>query len=432
MNYIYWFVEYLATFLECLLCSVFCGTFLKKVDQDFFVFRQVFIAGIGALLIIKINKIELFSLLSFGIGVAVIIGIAVIVYQTDIIKIIFFSLVFLLPIAITDNIVVNVWSYLIDVPASEIYHEHCIHRMIATICSKTLLLCFTLCINRIFNKKKYLSKKYSFLLLSVAVVMMVITVIISFSDAYRQVVNSTIFAVLFLILLMLFTVLFFCAFKLTEYDESKQMLQLSNLKNQMLEQSIADTESTFMLWKKEVHDYKHNILNLMTLAEKNDMDGIKNFLKNENDLLGKRFLYYKSGNDTVDTILNIKQRIAKGQGIKFLVNAQIPENCCVSSAHFASMLGNLFDNAIEACKEENNPMISVKIKQIKGFLVINISNTYTKKDLSFKTTKPSDAFHGIGIISVKQVIRQYNGEFIAEHNGNTVNVRIMIPENKNT
>ena len=428
MNYIYWFIEYMATFLECLLCSIFCGTFLNKIEQENFVLRQMIAVGTGALFMIRINQIELFSPFSFVIGVIVTIGIPIIVYKNDIIKIIIFSFVFFLPIAITDNIVVNMLSYFINTPVNEIYCYHSLSRMIATICSKTLLLCFTLAINRIFNKKKELLKKYSWLLLSVALIMLIVTVLISFSDAYIQVMNPTMFVILFGVLLILFIVVFFCSFMLTEYDENQYKLQLSDLKNQMLEQSISEIEKTFILWKKEVHDYKHNIINLITMAEKNDINGIKNFLETENNLLGKKIHYYKTGNDTVDTILSIKQNIAEGKGIKFLINVQIPENCCVSSAHFASILGNLLDNAIEACMDENSPIIRVKIKQIKEFLVINISNTYTKKDLSFKTTKSSKEFHGIGITSVKQTIKQYSGEFLAERIGETVNVRIMIPE----
>ena len=67
-----------------------------------------------------------------------------------------------------------------------------------------------------------------------------------------------------------------------------------------------------------MHDYKHNIANLITLADNNNLDGIKAYLQSENKLLTKKLFYYKTGNDTIDTILNIKQRTAEDKGIAFI------------------------------------------------------------------------------------------------------------------
>lgn len=161
----------------------------------------------------------------------------------------------------------------------------------------------------------------------------------------------------------------------------------------MLEKSISETEHTFMLWKKSLHDYKHNIADLMTLANNNNnVEGIKNFLKNENELLNRKFFYYKTGNDTVDTILNIKQYSSEEKEITFIINAEIPEECPVASAHFASILGNLLDNVIEASEKEDAPFIEVKIKPVKSYLMKVISNKCTRKHIDFETRKSERFF----------------------------------------
>ena len=48
-----------------------------------------------------------------------------------------------------------------------------------------------------------------------------------------------------------------------------------------------------MLWKTSLHDFKHNIMNLMSMAENNDIQGIKQYLEKENDLLGKNYSIIK-------------------------------------------------------------------------------------------------------------------------------------------
>ena len=189
---------------------------------------------------------------------------------------------------------------------------------------------------------------------------------------------------------------------------------------------MSETEQTFMLWKISMHDFKHKIMNLMMLADNNDIEGIKQYLEAENELLGKKLFYYKTGNDTVDTILNIKQKIAEKNGITFVINAEIPENCNIASADFASILGNLLDNAIEASEKEEEPFIEVNIKPVKKYLIVNILNKYTgSKDYS-ETTKNEKHLHGIGIHSVKQTVKKYSGEFHTDILNEIFNVKIMI------
>ncbi|MGN1482121.1 sensor histidine kinase, partial [Porcipelethomonas sp.] len=229
------------------------------------------------------------------------------------------------------------------------------------------------------------------------------------------------------VMLILLMIIFFGTFKLTEYYENQEELKLTALKKQMLEKSMSETEQTFMLWKKSMHDYKHNIANLMSLANNNDIEGIKQYLQSENKLLSKKLFYYKTGNDTVDTILNIKQRAAESKGITFIITAKIPDNCIVKSAHFASILGNLLDNAIEASIDEESPFVEVKIKPVKSYLMIVVSNKCTKSNVELKTTKSDKQLHGIGINSVKQTVKSYKGTFVTDHTDGIFNAEIMIP-----
>lgn len=119
--------------------------------------------------------------------------------------------------------------------------------------------------------------------------------------------------------------------------------------------------------------------------------------------------------------------MAENSGITFIINAEIPENCKIASEHFASILGNLLDNALEASVDEEKPFIEVKIKQVENFLVISISNKCTKTEISLETTKSDKKLHGIGLHSVRHIIRHYNGEFSVVHKNNVFNANVMIP-----
>ncbi len=125
----------------------------------------------------------------------------------------------------------------------------------------------------------------------------------------------------------------------------------------------------------------------------------------------KKLFYYKTGNGTVDSIQYIKQKMAENSGIVLIINDEIPENCKIASEHFASIIGNLLDNALEASADEEASFIEVKIKQVEKLLVISISDKCTRKDIFLETTKTNKNLHAIGFNSVKHTVRRYNGDF---------------------
>lgn len=425
---IYWIIEYGATFSEWFLCSIFCGTFIKDVDLKANLFKRLAVSAVFAAAMLFVNSFELYSLISVSLGFIVAISAQFVIYCKSLLKISILSTIFMLIVAICDNIVVSTVSYFLQIPTSEFYEKMSLYRVIVIIGSKALLMFITIIINKFLSKQRILQIKYLIILFSISVFMLSLTFIISFHDLKNKSVNSYVSILFFLIMLILLIIIFFGTFKLTEYYDSLQKLKLTLLKNQMLEQSMNETEKTFMLWKESLHNYKHNIMHLTALAKNSDLEGIKKYLEKENDLLGKTLFYYKTGNDTVDIILNVKQKYAESEGITFMINAEVPESCKISSADFSSMLGNLIDNAIEASEKETNPFIEVKIKPVKEFIIICISNKYTGSDMSLKTTKCNNKqLHGIGLHSVRQTVKKYNGEFKVEKSDDIFNAKLMIP-----
>ena len=61
MTVFFWIIEYIASFIEILMCCVFCGIFLTK--EEFSDRKYLAFAGsaLSALLIAGLNKIEIFS-----------------------------------------------------------------------------------------------------------------------------------------------------------------------------------------------------------------------------------------------------------------------------------------------------------------------------------------------------------------------------------
>lgn len=427
MNTVFWIIEFCSSFVEAFLCTIFCGTFIENIDLKKNLNKRIIAALIATSAMLIVNHINIYSVITVVFGFALMALMSFAVYSKNPLKASVLGITFLLLIAVIDNVVVSIISYALKIPTVEIYQEMSLYRVLAIISSKIMLLFVVIAMNKFFSKRRTLQRNYLIALFTITTIMFIITVLITFIDIKNNAVNSIVSILFFTVMLILLMIIFFGTFKLTEYYENQEELKLTTLKNQMLEKSMSETEQTFMLWKKSMHDYKHNIANLMSLANNNDIEGIKQYLQSENKLLSKKLFYYKTGNDTVDTILNIKQRAAEDKGIAFIISAEIPEKCPVSSAHFASVLGNLLDNAIEASIDEESPFVEVKIKPVKSYLMIVVSNKCTKSNIELKTTKSDKQLHGIGINSVKQTVKEYKGTFLTDHTDGIFNAEIMIP-----
>jgi sensor histidine kinase regulating citrate/malate metabolism len=206
----------------------------------------------------------------------------------------------------------------------------------------------------------------------------------------------------------------------------KRQLELAEIKNIMLQNSLNETEQSFELWKKSIHDYKNNIIALTQLAEEGNVDEIKAYLKEESKMLDNRMFYIKTGNSVADAIINTKCNKAKNKGINFSVNSVFEEQNSVSDVDLASILGNLLDNAIEASEKEDKPYISVNINKQKSFLIINISNKYTG-NFSNTTQKKDKIFHGIGLKSVNRIVKKYGGQLNISRENDMIITKILIP-----
>ena len=91
----------------------------------------------------------------------------------------------------------------------------------------------------------------------------------------------------------------------------------------------------------------------------------------------------------------------------------------VNDHEISVLLGNLLENALEACIEqkENNRLIIVKGKGDAHSLLFTIDNTCENEIKRNKrgelvTTKPTG--NGIGVNSAKKIVERYNGFFSAD------------------
>lgn len=429
MTTFFWIIEYIASFIEIFMCCVFCGTFLVKEefgDRKYLAFAG---AALSALLITGLNKIEIFSVFNSIFVLFVIILFQLFLYKAKIGLCIVLQLIYAVILAAIDFAVSYFTALILQVDANYLLNHQNFSRVLCILLSKFLLILIVVILRRLLGKSITFVKKYIVIMCMYSAFLLVSLFIMVGLNIKNRSPETEMFLVLFFIISILIELLvLYFIMKAGESYEQQRKNELIKMKNTMLQKSLDETEQAFQLWRRSVHDYKNHVIALRQLAADENMEGIKEYLNCENELIQKKMFYIKTGNSVVDAIVNTKQRLSEEKGITFIVNAAIPKKCCVREIDMSNILGNLIDNAMEASQGEEEPYIDLTIRQEKTFLVIKIINQYSR-DFSenLKTTKKKQKFHGIGIRSVKSIVTKYEGEFSIDKKGTEVVVKILIP-----
>ena len=142
-----------------------------------------------------------------------------------------------------------------------------------------------------------------------------------------------------------------------------------------------------------------------------------------------------TGNVTLDALLGSKGVLARDNGIRVDVEAAVPSELQIEETHLAVMIGNLYDNAIDASlkiEDIAKRYIRIEIVYKERNLMIHFSNA-AKQDAKrigdvWHTTKAQVSEHGFGIKSIDRVVSQYNGFCKRELKDNIFTCRIRIPD----
>lgn len=182
------------------------------------------------------------------------------------------------------------------------------------------------------------------------------------------------------------------------------------------------------------HDMKNHILALQALVQRKEveetnkyLDSMKNFMTNPEE-------YVKTGNDTVDSLLNYK--IQKANEVLNVVETKIsiPEQLRLRSFDLNVLLGNLLDNAIDASMQTEDKKLKITIKLDKGIIFLNICNSCQRiadgRSDFWETTKEDRVNHGIGLKNVRKIVEKHHGDiaFLYENESMKTDVMMYVKE----
>lgn len=209
--------------------------------------------------------------------------------------------------------------------------------------------------------------------------------------------------------------------------------RIAEYQSNLLATHYAEVENMYRQIRGWRHDYRNHIQVLKSYAAMEDLTSLNRYLEALDTDLNTVDMVLKTGNAMTDVILNSKISLAKSKKIPVTADAHVPVALTTSEIDLCIIIGNLFDNAIEACMAlpEEERMIRVYMDMKNTQLYMSFTNTTAlkkqkKENGRFFTTK--GAGHGYGLVRIDTIIERYQGYISRNSEDGAFTTEILLPQ----
>lgn len=221
-------------------------------------------------------------------------------------------------------------------------------------------------------------------------------------------------------------------------SRNAELREQNRLYAQQLElcsQQAEERESLYLDIRRIRHDLKNHLSGLLGMVQTGQTIEAEKYIMQMLDVgAGDRpEEVSRSGNIVVDSLINNAYATAQKANIQFNINVLVPASLPFESGHLAIVLGNLLENALEACRDipDEKGFICLDISYAKDIFQLCIKNNYQanrKKDNigHYLTTKDDNIYHGLGLSSINHAVIKYHGQMDITDNDNIFQVIVVM------
>ena len=205
--------------------------------------------------------------------------------------------------------------------------------------------------------------------------------------------------------------------------------RVAAFEEEILQIYYAEVENMYARMRGWRHDYHNHIQTMKVHAANGEYAEIDRYLDMLDQDLTNVETVVKTGNRMADAILNSKLSLAEGKKIRIKAEARIPVSLTVSELDLCTIIGNLLDNAMEACMElpPQERLIRIYMEMKGNYLYFALTNTAKgEKKHSFRSTKGKG--HGLGLSRVDTAVKKYGGYVTRASEAGAFSTEILLPQ----
>lgn len=376
----------------------------RKVGKLCVTVAYVFSTMTLSLVVLLINDIYIYLLTT----IVLISVIALLCFEDTVLHKIFWIVLFTLIVSVSEPIVIGILC-IANLGTPERFLQSSMGRYLGMIGTNIMYLWLIGIMHKVINKKiKNLPLKYWILIVIIPItsIFLLQTILNSFIE--YSVINYWLLGIS-LAGVIYINIAMFNFFE--SYENKMRIKYLESLKHQQEE-----NYKLLALSYKQVREFKHDIENqfsvLSDMLKSGDNDAAIQYIDKLNSFVRLANRVCFTGNNAVDSIVNIKGSLAKTYDIDFICKINIKTSIKTDELELCRIIGNGLDNAIEGCLRSNaeNKHIMLYINEEREKLFLVITNTSEEVDVSnLSSTKADSEFHGIGVSSIKSSVERLGG-----------------------
>lgn len=208
--------------------------------------------------------------------------------------------------------------------------------------------------------------------------------------------------------------------------------KISRFQNELVDKHYAEVETMYRKMRGWRHDYHNHIQALKAYMEFGNYSDATVYLDKLNKDLTQVDTVIKTGNVMVDAILNSKLTMMKEKEIQVDATAVVPASVPFSGIDLSVLIGNMLDNAMEAClhiPEPKDRFVRIYIDIVKKQLYISVTNSMNgrakKSGAQYLSTK--SGVHGFGLLRIDRIVKKYGGFLNRQNEEGVFATEVMLP-----
>lgn len=208
--------------------------------------------------------------------------------------------------------------------------------------------------------------------------------------------------------------------------------KVSSFQNDLVDKHYEEVENMYRTMRTWKHDYHNHVQSIEAYISLGQVEELKAYIKDMCAELTEMEVLLHTGNVKADAILNSKIALMKANDIIVDVTAIVPENIPIKGTELSVLIGNLLDNAMEAClriDDKCERFVRIYIDILKDQLYISVTNSMVGKANKLTNTFISlkEGNHGFGLGSVDNIVKKYGGYVNRQTEEGVFATEVMLP-----
>lgn len=208
--------------------------------------------------------------------------------------------------------------------------------------------------------------------------------------------------------------------------QQNQLLALNKLQHNSLQSRINEA-------RQAKHDVRHHTHLIREYLRSGKLQELEEYLDNYSASLPDSQSLIYCQHYATNTLLGYFVQQAKSSNIDIDVFVLLPETLKLPETTISVVLGNLLENAVEACREitEGERKIAVRGKADMGSVFFEVTNTYhgsLRRSKSGKILSSKSVSRGLGLDSVARLAQAHGGMLETDVQDGMFRVSVLLTE----